>query len=435
MRHCSILPGLGGLGGLGCLLSSGTSGRASLAAEARTNEAIIGLTIAVLILGLGLVVTSGLGATLVAQSSAKHIVIDDPESLPELPLELGADLPEDVLELWLLELVGEMLDGLNVVVGANALILGVGCRKDLEQGSRNVAQDLETRAWVGIYVPLPEKLKQRNSNRCGLADPVPDRDPLEGWRQSILPSKEKTGELGPDLLGVVDAAHANLVSDSGVLADPSDVLNIRNWQLGVNEQTKGDLDVLQGTNLPLFWGQLWKPGQALDDEVVLEANVLVIAGQLGVDDGLGLELSVEAAMILLQGNHTVLQDTSCLAGLAVATILVQRNGTKEIDSAVEEMDDVLEAGIRCQMNSVSLKRGSWKTRHQKEVGRLHLHDLGELLQDLWHGVAVPARGGPVHRGAQEEHSVRPFKTGSSDRLETLLQDRLNMDTNGSRDTE
>ena len=46
MRHCSILPGLGGLGGLGCLLSSGTSGRASLAAEARTNEAITGLTIA-----------------------------------------------------------------------------------------------------------------------------------------------------------------------------------------------------------------------------------------------------------------------------------------------------------------------------------------------------------------------------------------------------
>ena len=49
MRHCSMLSGLGGLGGLGCLLRTGTSGRASLAAEARTNKAITGLTIAVLI--------------------------------------------------------------------------------------------------------------------------------------------------------------------------------------------------------------------------------------------------------------------------------------------------------------------------------------------------------------------------------------------------
>ena len=135
MRHCSMLSGLGGLGGLGCLLSTGTSGRASLAAVARTNEAIASLTVTVLILRLGLVVASDIGATLVAKSSAKHVVIDDPESLPELPLELGADLPEDLLELRLLEFVGEVLDGLDIVVGANALILGVGCRKDLEQGS------------------------------------------------------------------------------------------------------------------------------------------------------------------------------------------------------------------------------------------------------------------------------------------------------------
>ena len=54
---------------------------------------------------------------------------------------------------------------------------------------------------------------------------------------------------------------------------------------------------------------LWDARQATDDEMVLEADVLLELGQLSVLSGLILEGSVEPLVVLLQRHHAVLKNS------------------------------------------------------------------------------------------------------------------------------
>ena len=124
------------------------------------SEALAGRGVPILSFGLGLITSGSLRLALAAGCSTQHVIIDDPERLPELPLELRANALEDISELRLREIGGKVLDGLNVVLGPDALVLGVWGREELEQRSRVITQDLEGGARVRSLVPLAEKPHQ-----------------------------------------------------------------------------------------------------------------------------------------------------------------------------------------------------------------------------------------------------------------------------------
>ena len=82
---------------------------------------------------------------------------------------------------------------------------------------------------------------------------------------------------------------------------------------------------MQRGDLSLSWSQVPELGQTLDDKVILAADVLLKAGQFGIDDGFGFELMAQTSMVLLQSNHAVLEDPGGLGGLAVEGSLMQRS--------------------------------------------------------------------------------------------------------------
>ena len=101
---------------------------------------------------LGAPGTSGLGwAALGSRSSLAldHVVGDDPEQGPQLPVQLGTHPVDDELALLWSEVGWEVLDGLKEVICHDAAVLDSFRRDQLDQRSRVVADHLDRCPRIG----------------------------------------------------------------------------------------------------------------------------------------------------------------------------------------------------------------------------------------------------------------------------------------------
>ena len=260
----------------------------------------------------------------VPDSLSHHLVIDDPKNLANLASQLRADPLKDGLKLGVTEVGREVLDGLDVVEGLHTIIR-VLSRKDLEKGTGVIPQNLESTAGFRLVAGAHEPEEGDPGGR-GLADTIADGHLLETWGPNILTPGEKTRELAPEHLALLQVHHPDLVGDLRSLSGSGDVRDVdgSDRMAGVDELSQNSLDILKGAFLPLPRTQPGRePSQSLNNEVIFETEVLLKASQLGIDHGLVLELATQATVVLLKGNHAVLKNPGGFGRLAVEGSLIQ----------------------------------------------------------------------------------------------------------------
>ena len=205
----------------------------------------------------------------------QHVVRNNNEKTLEAAMKLRTETFQQIIDLGSREVGRELSDGLNEGEGLDPLVSGILCRKDLEDRSGIISKNFGTRPWIRVLVPLPIELKDSDPSQGGGGDAISDRNPLEGWRQSVLSFQKETAERFPDLFGELDGWGRHLVESLGVLALPSGVLDVAHLALSAHEDGKHSHDVTLGSLLPLFGLELWKPLQALNHEEMLVADVLL----------------------------------------------------------------------------------------------------------------------------------------------------------------
>ena len=95
------------------------------------------------------------------------------------------------------------------------------------------------------------------------------------------------------------------------------------------------------------------------------------------------------------------------------------------------MKNELEAGIRCQVNAISLKVWGSKAGQDVKVRRLvGGHGLGEQAHDLWKSLSIPQRARPVHRWGDKVGPFRKSSTGSEKHITKLLKNWIDAKRDG-----
>ena len=123
---------------------------------------------------------------------------------------------------------------------------------------------------------------------------------LQRLRSLVNRTDEEGSKLIPDLLGVFELGHLDVVAGLRVLGATGLVHHHNDVLLGSNQDLEDSLNVANGKGLPLLGRKaFWKPLQATDDEPGLVPDVLLIVAELGVQGSLLLDGLVQSTMVLL----------------------------------------------------------------------------------------------------------------------------------------
>ena len=114
---------------------------------------------------------------------------------------------------------------------------------------------------------------------------------------------------------MLDLLELNVVGGRSVLPLAGGVEDDNDRVLVTHQNGENSLDLLLNLGLPLFRRQTTRVlRQTRDGEAVLEPDVLLIVKQLRVFGRLHLNGGVQAAVVLLESNHPVLEEAGRLGG-------------------------------------------------------------------------------------------------------------------------
>ena len=163
---------------------------------------------------------------------------------------------------------------------------------------------------------LSENSHDLESDPRLVSQPDADGVRLHVGRSDIFTIREEHAELVPDLLRHGHRLDSNLIPDDSIGTLAGDVLDKDDLDFPAKQGSDDARHVPLSLLLPDTRLALWDARQATDDEMVLEADVLLELGQLSVLSGLILEGSVEPLVVLLQRHHAVLKNSRCLTVLS-----------------------------------------------------------------------------------------------------------------------
>ena len=145
---------------------------------------------------------------------------------------------------------------------------------------------------------------------------------------------------------------------------------------------------------------------------------------------LAVECLDQTAVILLDGDHPVFKHADCLDTLGSDHLDGGLQPIKGLNCRVEEMKNILEAGVSRQMHPVALELRGLEAGDKKNVRSTSLEDAGETGQDLRHSVAVPHRASPVHGRGDDEETIRVQCSMGVQDFEGPKEDGLNAEGHG-----
>ena len=168
--------------------------------------------------------------------------------------------------------------------------------------------------------------------------------------------------------------------------------------------------------------------------MILVPDVLLVLGQLCVNGDLVLHDPVQAAVVLLNRHHAVLENARGLTVLGEDLFWLTPESLNQKRCTIKEMEDELEAGVRGEMNSNLFKRRSSEAWQQPDVGRLRGHGVGNLLENLRKTLAIPHWKRAIRRRSDEEQPGLVGQRRGLDAVQELTEHGFDPEGRGSRAT-
>ena len=240
------------------------------------------------------------------------VVIQDNEKLPQFTTVIFSDDHEDLGQVLVREVAGQVGHGLDEVHGPRARVRGLRRWIDGEHRTRLIAPELVAGPRGAGLVVLSELTHDGDSDLRVESYLVSDTDRLKAGRllDGVL-VPEKTRKNLTDADASLNGADLNVVQrgPGQALAPWIDHQQHVNVQIGLGDlkdETKKIPNLALGRDLPLLLSEIAEPWQITDGEPVRLGPVEDPVGELGVDGDLALQAAGKLRQTMLEIGQAII---------------------------------------------------------------------------------------------------------------------------------